>query len=177
MSVITDYLRRLRLRVWSRRIVTTVRSAASRLLAVVPHRWALRQGNGTLKAAADKRVDSAPKRRSKLGLRMPNLSIRTKVLGATGFVLCLTGIGMTFVYMRVQSTDDAYKLANDSATAALEASQLRSAFQVEQQQAQNMLIRGADATYFRRHAPRACLRPVTARAGENHTGAPNSVRS
>lgn len=69
-------------------------------------------------------------------------------MGTMGAVLAVTGVAMAFVFMRVQSTDAAYKLANESVTAALNASQLRSAFQIEQQQAQNLLLRGGDANYF-----------------------------
>jgi len=76
------------------------------------------------------------------------MSLRTKVLGTMGVVLTVTGVAMALVFMRVRETDAAYKLANNSVTAALGASQLRSAFQVEQQQAQSLLLRGADLNYF-----------------------------
>lgn len=76
------------------------------------------------------------------------MSLRTKVIGTMGLVIVVTGLGMALVFMRVRSTDAAYKVANNSVTAALGASQLRSAFQVEQQQAQNLLLQGADPNYF-----------------------------
>ncbi len=147
MSVVFDHFPRLGLRSHLRRLAGFFMRVASVAGQVRHMRLSPRKGSAG-RDSSPRRFPRVPRPRLHLLLRLPQLSLRTKVLGAMGLVLAVTGVGMAVVFMRVRATDDAYKLANNSVTAALSASQLRSAFQVEQQQAQNLLLRGADENYF-----------------------------
>ena len=71
------------------------------------------------------------------------MRLREKILGAFAIVLVVSGGAMVFTLVQMRSTTGAFVSdAGATATAALDAANLRSAFQAQYQQVKNLLIRG-----------------------------------
>lgn len=78
-----------------------------------------------------------------------NWSLRTKILGALGVVAILAGAAGVFGVLQLRSTTGTFvEKVGPAETAALQAAQLRTAFQLQHQDWKDILIRGTDPAVF-----------------------------
>ncbi len=76
--------------------------------------------------------------------RAGNLSLRAKIVSAVAVVVVASGAAGAFTLARLQSTGNAYESAIKEESLALQASELRSAFQVQHQKLKDIFLRGND---------------------------------
>jgi methyl-accepting chemotaxis protein len=80
-----------------------------------------------------------------------SLSLRAKIVGAVGAVVLVSALAGAFTLVRMHSTTNALVGVTHEQSLALEAAQLRSAFQVQHQKLNDILLRGADPEAYTKY--------------------------
>jgi methyl-accepting chemotaxis protein len=83
--------------------------------------------------------------------RAGNLSLRAKIVSAVAVVVVASGAAGAFTLARLQSTGNAYQSAITEESLALQASELRSAFQVQHQKLKDIFLRGNDPASYTKY--------------------------
>jgi len=88
---------------------------------------------------------------SLLRSRTATLSLRAKILGAVGAAVLVSGAAGGFTLLRLHSTTGALESVVHDQGLALQASELRSAFQVQHQKLKDIFLRGSDPASFTKY--------------------------
>ncbi len=83
--------------------------------------------------------------------RAGNLSLRAKIVSAVAVVVVASGAAGAFTLARLLSTGSAYESAIKQESLALQASELRSAFQVQHQKLKDIFLRGNDPPSYTKY--------------------------
>ncbi len=88
---------------------------------------------------------------SLLRSRTATLSLRAKILGAVGAAVLVSGAAGGFTLLRLHSTTGALESVVHDQGLALQASELRSTFQVQHQKLKDIFLRGSDPASFTKY--------------------------